>query len=520
MDKERRGRADKSEAIRQAEKDGRQRQKQITARKNATQAHNANNSKPASVAYKQAAFYVPDDLDLDTLLANHRWYGAYLLNLIHMRSAYWREDSEGYVRLKAEYIHKVIPQRLWRYVRNTLVGAGVVEWDQSFDKGRSQGYRLRPEYRKTHRIVCLDDKLNRKIAKVYALEDRHRLPVHRWLEKNLERLRIDMEKTEGIIDTLKPKRQKHEYTIEEYRQRVRDQVTLLRNGDYRCTVCRFGRFHSPITRLPRELRSSLSVDGVPLVNVDLANSQPLILGILVLQWLSGTKWARSRLRRLKFTNTNPYHSTDQRIARSLYSTTFNSTTSPTPIPTPIPKPYYGYRPAVTPSSDKDLGNVGAATVPPDHIEIMQQTQQGKFYESLMTEGELAKGKKARSRLKVRFYRVLFGRNKSRYRYRNKLRARFRERYPTAAAVLKALKERNFRHSSHVLQNTEATMFIYRVCGRIMREKPNCFVATIHDSILTTPDNLDYVEGVIREEFARLGVSPTLRREIYGDASEE
>jgi hypothetical protein len=78
---------------------------------------------------------------------------------------------------------------------------------------------------------------------------------------------------------------------------------------------------------------------------------------------------------------------------------------------------------------------------------MRSCEKGQFYESLLTERERKKGKGTRARLKVRFYRVLFGRNKSRSRFRNKLRERFGELYPTAAAVLKALKARNYRHSS-------------------------------------------------------------------------
>ena len=71
----------------------------------------------------------------------------------------------------------------------------------------------------------------------------------------------------------------------------------------------------------------------------------------------------------------------------------------------------------------------------------------------------------------------------------------------------------------MLQNFEATVFIYRVCGRIMKEKPDLFVATIHDSVLTTPENVEYVETVIRDEFAKLGVTPTLKREKYGERRE-
>ncbi len=75
---------------------------------------------------------------------------------------------------------------------------------------------------------------------------------------------------------------------------------MLASGDYRATVCRFGRFHTPVTRLPRELRCCLSVGGARLVNVDLANSQPLIFGVLARDWLAGTPSARHRLCHMAF----------------------------------------------------------------------------------------------------------------------------------------------------------------------------------------------------------------------------
>jgi hypothetical protein len=132
----------------------------------------------------------------------------------------------------------------------------------------------------------------------------------------------------------------------------------------------------------------------------------------------------------------------------------------------------------------------------------------------MTPGELAKGSAYRRRFKRRVFRVIFGRNREKGRYPNVVRARLRARFPTVAGVLRKLKARNYRHSSHLLQNFEATLFIYQICGRIMRERPDAVVFTVHDSILTTPDNAPYVAHIIEHEFAKLGVTPTLRQETY------
>ena len=59
------------------------------------------------------------------------------------------------------------------------------------------------------------------------------------------------------------------------------------------------------------------------------------------------------------------------------------------------------------------------------------------------------------------------------------------------------------------QYQESKFIIYSVCERIRRERPNCWIATVHDSILTRPDDVAYVISVMTEEFARLGVSPRL-----------
>jgi hypothetical protein len=508
---------------RAGDEEGRRRQEQITAKRLATREANAERRPPAPRDFKPAAFYIPKDADLEALLGERQWEGAYLLNLVHVRRAWWREDAGGKVPLKAAYLHKVLGPRL-RPVCRALVGAGYLEWDGSYDKGKCQRYGIPDKYRATHRVVCPEAALNRKIARVYADEDRALLPVHRWLAGRLEHLAVDLEKAREVIATLGPKskRRKVRYTTAEYRRKLTDQVTLLANGDFRLTADKYGRVHSPVTRLPRELRGCLRVGGRPLVNVDLANSQPWVLGVVVVQALTGTRWARGRLARMGFTDRNPYNGTHKRLPGGRRTERYTPTTTPTTPtttptntpPPPVPNPYYGYKQAITPSPDKGLGQQGSATPPADVAEWMRHCAAGTLYESLMTEGERAKGKRFRARLKVRLYRVLFGRNpaRGRGRFRSVIRERFRARYPTVAKVLAELKRRNYRHSSHVLQNFEATLFIYRVCGRVMRERPDCFVATIHDSILTTPDNVGYVKGVILGELAKVAPPPPVRAE--------
>jgi hypothetical protein len=55
------------------------------------------------------------------------------------------------------------------------------------------------------------------------------------------------------------------------------------------------------------------------------------------------------------------------------------------------------------------------------------------------------------------------------------------------------------------------VFICGVCRRVMRERPDLPVFTIHDCIYTVPGGAEYVRGVIVDEFGRLGVRPRLER---------
>lgn len=51
--------------------------------------------------------------------------------------------------------------------------------------------------------------------------------------------------------------------------------------------------------------------------------------------------------------------------------------------------------------------------------------------------------------------------------------------------------------------------IFTVCERIRRERPDCWLTTIHDSVLCLPEDGEYVRNVMADEFEKLGIKPTL-----------
>jgi hypothetical protein len=420
---------------------------------------------------KPAAFYVPINYDHAILPEPYRGYTDYFFNTMHWKRCCWKANAEGFVQLKSRYLTRVIPAKVWPVIWRTLVEHGVIELDRETAVGKKcRGYRVTDGYRQTRRVVCTDDVLSRKIQRVYAEEHLPLLPVHRWLRSKFDDLEFDWERARPIIATLKPDRGSG-LGLAEYREQRTEYCQRIANKDYWFHHDRFGRVHTPVTALEKELRGCLSAKGEPLVGIDLANSQPLLLGIFARQYF-GSRMARKRF---------------------------------------LGKSFDGRRQPYCYQEVQKMACRADCPLPADLEAFLRTCEGGRFYESFMRERDRARGK---DRFKKRFYRVLFGRNRSRSPYRNLLKEQFRGRYPSAARVLRALKRKNYRHSAHVLQNYEATLFIYVICGRIMRERPDVVLYTIHDSLLTTRDALDYVEAVIRDEFRKLGVTPKLRREEY------
>jgi hypothetical protein len=488
----------------------------------------------------KAVFYWPDKLDKGAVPEELFWYAAYFLHLVRWRYVRWRANPEGFSQLLYSLLEKVIPRKTLAEVKRLLIGRGIVDCDNTSGCGKAFGYRLTPEYRPAHKIVCTDDRLNAAIERAYDREGRAKLPVHRWLESKLSLLTFDTERALAIIAKLVPD-SGSPLTRKEYREQRREYCRFLADGVHWFTPDEDGRVHTPLTSLENELVCCLSVGGEPLVEIDVRNCQPLLLMMLVREWTLSTRMAKSRLLNRKFTRKgDPYHACNQslqpgdaiQIAR-IDNVSIRAGETTTHQPPAIhqgkergrgkgegeDKRIKNVKRSVTPCCDRELWNSGPVTsLPPDLLDGLRVCQEGRFYEWLMTEEEKARGERYRDKFKLRFFPVLFGENPTgKERFPNGLRRKFEARCPTAADVLKAIKRKNHRQSSHLLQNLESTLVIRRICGRIMEERPGIPIYTKHDAILTTAANVPYVEQVIREGFGRLGVTPTLKKKSVGES---
>ena len=110
----------------------------------------------------------------------------------------------------------------------------------------------------------------------------------------------------------------------------------------------------------------------------------------------------------------------------------------------------------------------------------------------------------RSLFKVRFFRKVFYSKEG----ENEEREIFKKLFPSVANIISYYKKVNYKDLAIELQRVEADIMINSVVPRLAEKK--IFVLTIHDSILTTPDNVELVKEIIMNEFKKYNLHPTLK----------
>jgi len=92
---------------------------------------------------------------------------------------------------------------------------------------------------------------------------------------------------------------------------------------------------------------------------------------------------------------------------------------------------------------------------------------------------------------------------------------FKNRFPTVYEVFSLLK-RNYKEGlSILLQRIESYIVLDVICQRIRQERPDMPIFTIHDCIITTVENEDYLWKIMEEELTEIiGHKPTLKPEYW------
>jgi len=430
----------------------------------------------------EAFVYVPRTLDALALLGDQEradaanWFVDRLFLYSHFGM---RRDQFGYTPLKVAYLRRVVPRSIERDLRRALIKAGVIECDGRYVVGqKSFGYRLLPQYQsRHHRIAIQHPGIRDRILKVRRADLKKLSRVHLHLFRQFDRLSLDLSSV--AVDGQAESKWSHfnEMTLD-----------LLRNKDWMPTVCEYGRFHTPLTRLMTEYRAGLRLDGLKVINLDLANSQPLFLSLLMKRIMSVQRLEDDLKARIDVEG--------EELRRVLYS----SDVLDNPVLTcPVESPILG-----SPYTMAEA--INSVSVYDDVSRYIHLTEHGQLYDFLSQNSPLS-----RSDFKETLFKdVFFCRNA----YRTALTDEFERLFPNVLAFMQKIKRSNYRRLAWIMQKEESKLMIDGVCGRIMNEHPDLPILTIHDSIMTIPDREDTVRQAILSEFARVGVTPTIRVERY------
>lgn len=392
----------------------------------------------------------------------------YFMHLIETRRVFFRIDTE-YVPLKNEYLRNCLGRSNVKIVRQALEDAGHLVCDHHYEQGcKSFGFKVGDQYAG---VKYKTVEITSTIVKRAILKERKKqeiditLAVHHWLRRWINDADFNTAAAQKIVQTAD--QQLH---------------VLEMSQDYkRFSVCQFGRCHTVLTNLDKDFRRFVTFRNQQLQEVDLVNSQPFFLGVLVLHfYLNGGKVVNHkdifRLQSLLSPNSNSSGGKEDITTHTLH---YEGSPSQLLKPQDFMATFLDA-----------LALLENVTFPDDVRLYLKTVTDGQLYELFQDNGV------SRKEAKEEMFRVLFGRSKC---------AKFQEMFPSVWEIIQTIKAKDYRHLAHLLQRLESFVMIECVVQRIMDRHPDLPVLTIHDSLLTCQP--EKVRTILTEVFQEIGLMP-------------
>jgi len=291
----------------------------------------------------------------------------------------------------------------------------------------------------------------------------------------------------------------------------------LREGQYSYHVDdTVHRYHSVLTNMRSSLRNFLTYKGSPLVSIDIKNSQPYLLCLL----LQPSFWASEKIVRPNAIPLKKKISKKIKIKKPILSLS-SSLSVNSKLNTDYTINYSNAMldiDCLTIASSVDyfmLVEIKSILEKSRFDDYIEKATSGKLYDSLQEGFEQILGYALtdRKELKSAVFQVLFTPNNFIGQEHAAPKRIFRERYPEVYAVCNAIKKKNSKLLPKLLQQLESHIMLHVVAKRLQKEHPKAPIFTVHDSIMTTPEHADLVKNIMLEELTRcVGFTPSLALE--------
>lgn len=385
------------------------------------------------------------------------------------------EGKDGYVTLHSTLLQKYVSN--YKMAVELLEKNGVISVRRSYEPGvTSMKYRIEDKYVTTVTALPITDKrFSHTFQKSLITKTKTTVPysiLDKWI--NSEEFVFNDTLAEEILKGLYSKSS----TLDQRKiQFASCAIAQIRNKEFSCGRDKTsGRYHSNLTNLKSEFRKCFNFKGEKLIQIDIKNSQLFLMTAIMKEefWKEGVN-------KLEY--------------------------------------YKKYRKGVNYIM---LGLSPVSPMPTDLQTFLDLVAKGGMYEDFMKKILQHNGKSlTRDQVKRTVLRTAYSSNQWRGArekypaYDAADKELFIKFYPTVYKVMEVIKQKDKEALAILLQNIESYLIIDVCCKRISKEEPDCPIFTIHDSISTIPEYVDYVKSVILEEFEKfVGEQPSLKTEIW------
>lgn len=390
--------------------------------------------------------------------------GDYLKEVISIIACHVRKDNED-TPLRSIYTRRIIPYAE-RYLE-ALTELGIIYRSPYYIPGEiSYRYNFTPDYKSKYIALPLNNqKLIRRIREAYAEIGKEAVKTIRGCATQVKYLR-QLSLADGweeLVNSYKDDTEVYNSVLASAMRIVNNDIFYSRDATER-------RFHSNVTNMKKELRPYLRVNGKPLLNIDIKNSQPY-LSTIILTYPQKVVWLTKN------------------IAFSMLLQSLKVSTNE------------------------------------DVKKYIKLVADGLFYEYLIKEFASEGVDLTRLEAKIQVLRILFAPNRlPKDEINRKCRLTFKRSFPTVHRIFSKVRGRdqgnkfeNSNRFSILLASIESYLMIDVILRRIYKEHPGTIALTIHDSIMTgiLTDDVEAVRKIMIDELTKfVGFSPKIEIEDY------
>ena len=420
-------------------------------------------------------------------------------------------DEEGYVSINAKYLRHFFKDYL-SYL-DYLIKTGILITDNQYIKDeKSKGYKFDPAYDSVPLVKYVYQSVREQAVQVEAVPQEvfneflgkftsNRLLEHpylsHWYEQKLLTINADLarqyayqmmaDKFRGGYESWDSNKDRwcrsrnafcKKYPKSQYNAAIQN-IESITSCDYKAKIdTNVHRLHSVITNIQKDYRNFLLYNEQPLVGIDIANSQPYLLCLL----FNPLFWEQDS------------------------NATLNIGTLPTNIQSLFPQEHL--------VEIKDYVSSLAVEALQEYKQI---TSEGRVYEHIMSLINSRRNTTLdKKNVKTMMLIVFFSKNRYYHQQGAILKRLFDNTYPEIYSLIALTKRGNHAALACLLQSIESEIILHRCCKRIWEEgNRQVPVFTIHDSIATTTEHVEWVKGIMQEELTNaIGILPTLKEEQW------